>query len=125
MENEAVNAVHAIQMNTTFWMSLTIFLVALAVIISEKIHKTIVAISGASLVLVLKILDQHEAFHLEELGVDWNVIFLLIGMMVIINLIKPTGIFEYIAIKSAKIGKGDPLRIMVILAVARTLPWIM
>ncbi len=117
MENEVVNAVHAIQMNTTFWMSLTIFLVALAVIISEKIHKTIVAISGASLVLVLKILDQHEAFHLEELGVDWNVIFLLIGMMVIINLIKPTGIFEYIAIKSAKIGKGDPLRIMVILAV--------
>ena len=117
MGNEAVNAVQAIQMNTTFWMSLTIFLVALAIIISEKIHKTIVAISGASLMLILKILDQHEAFHLEELGIDWNVIFLLISMMIIINLVRPTGMFEYIAIKSAKIGKGDPLRIMVILAV--------
>ena len=117
MENETVNAVHAIQMNAAFWMSLTIFLVALAIIISEKIHKTIVAISGAALMLILKILDQHEAFHLEELGIDWNVIFLLISMMIIINLIRPTGMFEYIAIKSAKIGKGDPLRIMVILAV--------
>ena len=117
MENEAVNAVHAIQMNATFWMSLTIFLVALGIIISEKIHKTIVAISGAALMLILKILDQHEAFHLEELGIDWNVIFLLISMMIIINLVRPTGMFEYIAIKSAKIGKGDPLRIMVILAV--------
>ncbi len=115
MENEAV--VQTFQMNAAFWAALTIFLVALAAIISEKIHKTVVAIGGASLMLVLKILSQHQAFHAEEFGIDWNVIFLLISMMVIINLIKPTGMFEYIAIKSAKIGKGDPLKIMVILAV--------
>ncbi len=114
MENEAV--VQTFQMNAAFWMALTIFLVALVAIISEKIHKTIVAIGGASLMLVLKILSQHQAFHLEEFGVDWNVIFLLISMMIIINLTKPTGMFEYIAIKSAKIGKGDPLKIMVIMA---------
>jgi Na+/H+ antiporter NhaD/arsenite permease-like protein len=67
--------------------------------------------------LILKILEQHEAFHIEELGVDWNVIFLLLSMMIIINLMKPTGIFEYIAIKSAKLGKGEPFRIMVVFSI--------
>jgi len=67
--------------------------------------------------LILKILEQREAFHVEELGVDWNVIFLLISMMTIINLMRPTGFFEYIAIKSAKWGKGEPFRIMAIFAV--------
>ena len=67
--------------------------------------------------LILKILEQHEAFHVEEFGIDWNVIFLLISMMVIINLMRPTGVFEYIAIKSAKWGKGEPFRIMVIFAI--------
>jgi len=102
--------------DATFWTATVIFVLAYVVIVSEKIHKTIVAIVGASLMLVLKILEQHEAFHVEEFGIDWNVIFLLISMMVIINLMRPTGIFEYIAIKSAKWGKGEPFRIMVIFA---------
>ena len=104
-------------MDATFWTATVIFVVAYVVIVSEKIHKTIVAIVGASLMLVLKILEQHEAFHVEEFGVDWNVIFLLISMMVIINLMRPTGIFEYIAIKSAKWGRGEPFRIMAIFAI--------
>lgn len=104
-------------MNASFWIATVIFILAYVVIVSEKIHKTIVAIVGASLMLILKILEQNEAFHVEEFGIDWNVIFLLISMMVIINLMRPTGIFEYIAIKSAKWGKGDPFRIMVIFAV--------
>ena len=115
--HEAAAAVHHFQMDATFFTAVTIFVVALILIMSEKIHKTIVAIFGASLVLVLKILEQHEAFHLEEYGVDWNVIFLLISMMTIINLTRPTGLFEYIAVKSAKVGKGDPIRIMLIFAV--------
>ncbi|MBF0521370.1 MAG: hypothetical protein HQK92_16790, partial [Nitrospirae bacterium] len=82
-----------------FWASTIIFIAAYAVIMSEKIHKTVVAIVGASLILILGILTQHEAFNVEELGVDWNVIFLLISMMIIINLMRPTGFFEYIAIK--------------------------
>ena len=114
-------AIHHFQMNASFWVAITIFVVALVVIISEKIHKTIVAICGASLMLVMKIVDQHEAFHLEEYGVDWNVIFLLIGMMVIINLMRPTGLFEYIAIRSAKLGRGEPLRIMIIFALITAL----
>ncbi len=84
---------------------------------SEKIHKTVVAIVGASFIVILKILDQREAFHVEEFGIDWNVIFLLISMMIIINIMKPTGIFEYLAIRSAKLGKGDPFRILAIFAV--------
>lgn len=104
-------------MDMTFFIATTIFLIAYAVIVSERIHKTIVAVFGAGLMLILKIIDQHEAFHVEELGIDWNVIFLLISMMIIINLMRPTGVFEYIAIKSAKLGRGEPFRIMAIFAV--------
>lgn len=104
-------------MDMTFFIATTIFLIAYAVIVSERIHKTIVAVFGAGLMLILKIIEQHEAFHVEELGIDWNVIFLLISMMIIINLMRPTGVFEYIAIKSAKLGRGEPFRIMAIFAV--------
>ncbi len=114
---EEVKAATEIVFGTQFWIATGIFLIAYAVIVSEKIHKTIIALFGAGLMLVLKILEQHEAFHVEELGIDWNVIFLLISMMIIINLMRPTGVFEYIAIKSAKLGKGEPFRIMVIFAI--------
>ncbi len=103
-----------VAMNSTFWTATAVFLGVYALIVTEKVHKTIVALLGAGLMLVLKILDQHEAFHLEEFGVDWNVIFLLISMMTIINLMRPTGLFEYIAIRSAKLGRGEPMRIIVI-----------
>ncbi len=117
MTHEAATASQPFVMDTAFWTATTIFLLAYAVIVSEKIHKTIIAVFGAGLMLVLKILEQREAFHLEEFGIDWNVIFLLISMMVIINLMRPTGVFEYLAIKSAKWGKGDPMRILAIFAV--------
>jgi len=106
-----------VTMDGTFWTATVIFLAAYALIVSEKVHKTIVALLGAGLVLIVKILEQHEAFHLEEFGVDWNVIFLLISMMVIINLMRPTGFFEYVAIKSAKFGRGEPMRIIIIFSV--------
>jgi Na+/H+ antiporter NhaD/arsenite permease-like protein len=117
MSAGAAETARSFALDGSFWAATVIFLLAYAVIVSEKIHKTIVALFGAALMLVLKILQQHEAFHVEEFGVDWNVIFLLISMMVIINLMRPTGIFEYIAIKSAKWGRGEPFRIMAIFAV--------
>jgi len=117
MTQDVAGASQSFVMDTTFWTATIIFLLVYAVIVLEKIHKTIVAVFGAGLMLVLKILKQHEAFHVEEFGIDWNVMFLLISMMVIINLMRPTGIFEYIAIKSAKCGKGDPFRIMAIFVV--------
>ena len=117
MAQEVATTANEVVMNGAFWIATAIFIIGYALIASEKIHKTIVALVGAGLVLLLKILEQHEAFHVEEFGVDWNVVFLLISMMIIINLMKPTGVFEYIAIKSAKIGRGDPFRILIIFAV--------
>jgi Na+/H+ antiporter NhaD/arsenite permease-like protein len=117
MSAEPTAAAQPFVMDNAFWAATVIFILAYVVIVSERIHKTVVAIVGASLMLVLKILQQHEAFHLEMYGVDWNVIILLISMMVIINLMRPTGIFEFIAIKSAKWGRGEPFRIMAIFAV--------
>lgn len=119
--NPAAIIPHHFDANPAFWTATLIFIVAYVIIVSEKVHKTIVAICGAALMLIFKIVDQHEAFHVEEFGVDWNVVFLLIGMMTIINLIRPTGFFEYIAIKSAKVGKGEPIRILIIFALVTAL----
>ncbi|MBI5100401.1 MAG: ArsB/NhaD family transporter [Nitrospirae bacterium] len=117
MTLETVTRAEVFFLNLPFWIATAIFIAAYALIVSEKIHKTVVALFAAGLMLVLKVLEQNEAFHVEEFGVDWNVIILLISMMVIINLMRPTGAFEYIAIKSAKLGKGEPFRIMAIFAV--------
>jgi len=110
-------ASHPIIMGPAFWIATAIFLGAYGLIISEHVHKTVVAMFGGSLMIVLSIVTQDEAFSSLELGVDWNVIILLVSMMVIINIMKPTGVFEYIAIKSAKIAKGRPFMIMAILSV--------
>jgi Na+/H+ antiporter NhaD/arsenite permease-like protein len=99
------------------YVGTAIFLISYAVIVTEKVHKTVVALVGASLMLVLKILTQDEAFRSETYGIDYNVIFLLIGMMIIINVMKETGIFQWMAIKSAKVAKGEPFRLMIILSV--------
>lgn len=94
-----------------------IFVLVYALIVVEKWHKTSIALGGAAAVFLFKLLDQEEAFHSKEFGVDWNVIFLLIGMMMIINVIRETGFFQWTAIKSAKLGRGEPFRIMAIFAV--------
>ncbi|MBI5044048.1 MAG: ArsB/NhaD family transporter [Nitrospirae bacterium] len=104
-------------MGPSFWIATTIFILAYALIISEKIHKTIIGIFGAAVMIVLGIVSQEDAFNSLDLGIDWNVIFLLVSMMIIINIMKPTGVFEYIAIKSAKIAKGKPFMIMAIFSI--------
>ena len=114
MEHNVAAVSNQIVMGPTFWIATSIFLLAYALIVSEKIHKTIIAIFGAALMIVIGIVTQEDAFHSIELGVDWNVIFLLVSMMTIINIMKPTGAFEYIAIKSAKVAKGKPFMIMAI-----------
>jgi Na+/H+ antiporter NhaD/arsenite permease-like protein len=114
---EEVKAVTEIVFGTKFWIATAIFILVYGLIVTEKIHKTILAIVGASTMIVLGILTQEEAFHSPELGIDWNVIFLLVSMMIIINIMKPTGVFEYIAIKSAKVAKGKPFAIMAIFSV--------
>jgi Na+/H+ antiporter NhaD/arsenite permease-like protein len=117
MTQEVAAASNQIVMGPAFWIATSIFIFAYALIVMEKIHKTIIAIFGAALMIVLGIVTQDDAFHSLELGVDWNVIFLLVGMMTIVNIMRPTGVFEYIAIKSAKAAKGEPFRIMAIFSV--------
>jgi Na+/H+ antiporter NhaD/arsenite permease-like protein len=96
-------------------VAVTIFVAAYALIASEKINRTVVALAGAALMLALHIVDAEDAFHSLETGIDWEVIGLLLGMMVVVGVLKQTGIFEFLAIWSAKKARGRPYRIMVAL----------
>ncbi|HVN95652.1 MAG TPA: ArsB/NhaD family transporter [Syntrophorhabdaceae bacterium] len=116
MTQEVAATTRQIATGHAFWIATAVFLLAYALIIYEKIHKTIIALFGAALLIVLGIVTQEEAFSSVDIGIDWNVMFLLISMMVIINIMKPTGAFEYLAIKSAKIAKGRPFLILAIFA---------
>jgi Na+/H+ antiporter NhaD/arsenite permease-like protein len=100
-----------------FWIATGIFLAVYAAIVADLTHKTNAALAGAALVLLAKALTQDQALHDPALGVDWNVIFLLIGMMVMVNVMTKTGVFQYLAVKSAKWGRGEPFRIMTVFAV--------
>ena len=67
--------------------------------------------------LLLHITDAEAAFFSEDSGIEWNVIFLLLGMMVIVSVLRQTGVFEYVAIWCAKRSRGKPYRLMVMLCV--------
>jgi len=94
-------------------LAIGIFLVIYALIISEKIHRTIVAMIGGLLMVLLGIVDQETAIH----HIDFNTLGLLIGMMIIVSITADTGLFKYIAVWSAKKSKGDPVRIMISLSI--------
>jgi Na+/H+ antiporter NhaD/arsenite permease-like protein len=96
-------------------LAVAVFLGAYALIASEKANRVAVALTGAGLMLALGLLSSEDAFHSEEFGIDWDVIFLLLGMMVIVGVIKQTGLFDYLAIWSAKRARGRPFRILVTL----------
>ncbi|KJS03875.1 MAG: membrane protein [Peptococcaceae bacterium BRH_c4a] len=89
-----------------------VFLITYAVIVSEKIHRTVVALVGAALMALTKVLGPEEAVR----AIDFNTIGLLVGMMIIVGITRQTGVFEYLAIKAAKRSGGHPLKIMVALA---------
>ena len=104
-------------MSGTAWAAVAIFAVAYALIATEKVHRVAAALGGASLMLLIGATDAEHAFFSEEAGIDWNVIFLLLGMMLIVAVLKRTGVFEYIAIWSVKRARARPFRVMVILVV--------
>jgi len=103
--------------SVTAWLAVAVFVVAYAFIATEKIHRVVAAVGGASVMLLIGATDAEHAFFSEESGIDWNVIFLLLGMMLIVSVMKRTGAFEYLAIWAAKRAKGRPFRVMVILVV--------
>ncbi|WP_285889465.1 ArsB/NhaD family transporter [Paenibacillus glycanilyticus] len=94
--------------------AVVIFLAAYAIIITEKINRTVIALFGAVIMIVLGVLDMKLAFaeHIE-----WETIFLLIGMMILVGITNKTGVFQYAAVKAAQAAKGDPIKIFIILSV--------
>jgi anion transporter len=95
--------------------AVAVFVAAYVLIASEKVHRVTVALGGAGLMLAAGVLDFEHAFHETETGVDWEVIFLLLGMMIIVGVLSKTGVFEFIAISAVKKAGGRPFRVMVLL----------
>ncbi|MFT9848740.1 ArsB/NhaD family transporter [Aneurinibacillus sp. REN35] len=93
-------------------IAIGVFLVTYALIISEKIHRTIVAMLGGALMVVLGIVDQETAIH----HIDFNTLGLLTGMMIIVAITAQTGLFKFIAIWSAKKVHGEPVKILIALS---------
>ena len=93
-------------------VAVIIFVAAYALIISEKVHRTIVGICGAMLMIVFGILDQETAIH----HIDFNTLGLLMGMMIIVNVTSETGLFNFLAIWAAKKVDAQPIKLLVALS---------
>lgn len=93
------------------WVAAAIFVGTYVLIASDRIHKTVAALLGGVLMIVLGVVQQAEAFA----AIDLNVIFLLLGMMVIANVMQQTGVFQWLAIRAIRLARGDPWRILVAL----------
>ena len=96
-------------------VAVVVFVVAYALIASDRVHKTLVALTGAAIVVALPVIRSDDVFYSRATGIDWDVLFLLLGMMVIVSVLRQTGVFEYTAIWAAKRARGSPLRIMILL----------
>jgi Na+/H+ antiporter NhaD/arsenite permease-like protein len=94
------------------WIAAAVFVVAYVLIALDRWDRTLIALAGGLLVVVLGVIDQHEAFE----AVDLGVIFLLAGMMVIASVLARTGFFEWLAIRSVRLSHGHPIRLLLILA---------
>ena len=93
-------------------IAVTIFVIAYVLIISEKVHRTIVGIVGAMLMIIFGILSQETAIH----HIDFNTLGLLMGMMIIVNITAETGVFNYMAIWAAQKVKANPMKLLLALA---------
>ena len=93
-------------------IAVIIFVAAYALIISEKVHRTIVGIFGAMLMILFGILDQETAIH----HIDFNTLGLLMGMMIIVNITSETGLFNFLAIWAAKKVKAQPVALLLALS---------
>lgn len=98
-----------------------IFIITLIFIFSEKINRTIVALAGAS---VMVIAGKIFSFYSEEqaiFAIDFNTICLLLGMMTLVALLEPTGFFQYVAVWVGKMSKGRPIRLLILLGSVTTI----
>ncbi len=93
-------------------LSTAVFVVAYVLIATERVHRVAAALGGAAVMLALRLTDGQTAFHDVDAGIDWNVIFLLLGMMIIVGVVRHTGLFEYLAIAAVKRARGRPFAVL-------------
>lgn len=94
-------------------IGLIVFVVTYALIATERVHKTIAAMAGGIAMVLLGIVTQEEAFA----AVDFNVIFLLAGMMILAGIVRKTGVFGWLAVRAARFAGGDGYRVLVVMSV--------
>ena len=95
------------------WVSTCILAITYATIMSEKVNRAIVALVGAGVMVLVGVLDQQQAIH----GIDFNTIGLLTGMMILVSISRRSGMFQYMAIRSAQLAKAHPAGILFILQI--------
>jgi Na+/H+ antiporter NhaD/arsenite permease-like protein len=95
--------------------AVTVFVGAYVLIATERFNSTLVALAGATAMFLLPVINSDEVFYSRDTGVNWDVLFLLLGMMIIVGVVRQTGVFEYVAIWSVKRAKGSLLRVMILL----------
>ena len=95
------------------WVSTVILAVTYAIIMSEKVNRAIIALIGASVMILVGVFSQEEAIK----GIDWNTIGLLTGMMILVSISRRSGMFQYIAIWSAQAAKAHPAGILFLLQI--------
>ncbi len=95
------------------WVSTCILALTYGLIISEKVNRSIVALIGAALMVLAGVVDQQEALR----GVDWNTLGLLTGMMILVSISRRSGMFQYMAVWSAKAARAHPAGILLLLQI--------
>ena len=95
--------------------AVVVFVISYVLIATERISKVKAALGGAAVVIALGIVGSDDVFYSHETGIDWDVIFLLLGMMVIVGVLRQTGVFEYTAIWATKRAGGSALKVMILL----------
>lgn len=98
-------------------LAAAIFLVTYALVASDRVDRTAVALLGGLAMVGLRIIDQDAAFA----AIDLNVIFLLAGMMILAGILRRTGFFQLVAIRAVKIAVGDPMRLLIVLGLVTAL----
>ncbi len=104
-------------MSLTAVAAILVFVVAYILIATEKINRVVVALTGAAAMVVIGATRGHQMFFSERTGVDWNVVLLLFGMMVVVGDVRTTGVFEWLAIWAARVTGARPFRMMTLLVI--------
>ena len=99
--------------NPGFILSIVIFVAVYALIIWDRFDRAVVAFTGAVIVVLVRIISQEEAFA----AIDFNTIGLLIAMMIIVMIMRRTGIFEFMAVKMVKLSKAEPFKLLILMCI--------